>query len=106
MGSYSCCSPSSTESRQVESLSALLQLTSESSRLKILCILRQGAHCVCEIMEHVDMSQSLISHHLKDLKHAGIVSHEKRGLRAYYSLTEKGRTMTNILFQIPKEVEI
>jgi len=53
------------------------------------------------------MSQSLISHHLKDLKDAGVVMDEKRGLRVYYWLTDKGKHITNLLFQIPKkEVKI
>jgi len=69
----------------------------------MLCILRQGEHCVCEIMKHVKMSQSLISHHLSDLKEAGIVIDDKRGLRVYYSLTEEGKHITNLLFQIPKK---
>ena len=103
MSSYSCCSPSSSESKQVVSLSGFLKIVSEESRLKLLCILRQGEHCVCEIMEHVDLSQSLISHHLKDLKEAGIVKDEKRGLRVYYSLTEKGKHITNLLFDITKK---
>jgi len=53
------------------------------------------------MMEHVDLSQSLISHHLKDLKEMGVVSDEKRGLRVYYSLTQKGVKITNLLFSIP-----
>lgn len=106
MCSYGCCSPASKESKHVESLSALLKLVSEESRLKILCILRQDEHCVCEIMEHVDMSQSLISHHLRDLRDAHIVSDQKKGLRVYYSLTDKGRKITNLLFQVPKEIEV
>lgn len=58
-------------------------------------------------MEHVKLSQSLISHHLKDLKDAGVVEDEKRGLRVYYSLTKKGKHISNVLFQIPqKEVEL
>jgi len=103
MGSYSCCSPSSAESKQVSSLSSLLKIISEESRLRLLCILRQGEHCVCEMMEHVNMSQSLISHHLKDLKDAGVVTDEKRGLRVYYSLTKKGKHVTNLLFSIPQK---
>lgn len=74
--------------------------------MKILCILRLRRHCVCEIMERVDMSQSLISHHLKDLKGVNVVSDKKRGLRVYYSLTEKGKKITDLLFQIPKEVKV
>lgn len=40
-------------------------------------------------MDHVDLSQSLISHYLKDLKEIGIVIDEKRGFRVYYVLTEE-----------------
>jgi len=105
VGSYSCCSSSSKESKEVASLSSLLKLVSGESRLKLLCILRNGEHCVCELMERVEMSQSLISHHLKDLKDAKLVSDEKRGLRVYYSLTDKGKDITNLLFQIPSKEE-
>ena len=101
MSSYGCRSPSSSESRQVTTLSGVLKLVSEESRLKLLCILRRGEHCVCELMEHVDFSQSLISHHLKDLKEAGILTDQKRGLRVYYSLTAKGKRIMDSLFSIP-----
>jgi ArsR family transcriptional regulator len=100
MSSYSCYSSKSSESKQVASLSSLLKIVSEESRLKLLCILRKGKHCVCEIMEHVSLSQSLISHHLKDLKEADIVTDEKKGLRVYYSLTKKGEHIINSLFKL------
>ena len=87
-------------------MSLLLKLMSEESRLKLLCILLNGEHCVCELMEHTKMSQSLISHHLKGLKDMGVVADEKKGLRVYYSLTEKGRKVTNLIFRIPKEVKL
>lgn len=100
MNSYSCCSTKSIESKQVTVLSSLLKIVSEESRLKLLCILRKGKHCVCELIEHVDLSQSLISHHLRDLKDAGIVIDEKKGLRVYYSLTKKGKNIINSLFAL------
>ena len=100
MSSYNCCSPLSNESKQVNKISSLLKVVSEESRLKLLCILRRGEHCVCEIMEHVELSQSLISHHLKDLKEAEVVQDEKRGLYVYYSLTKKGKEITDLIFQI------
>jgi len=103
MSSYSCSSSSSSESKQVTALASLLKLVSEESRLKMLCILRQGERCVCEIMENVKMSQSLVSHHLSDLKKAGIVVDDKRGLRVYYSLTDKGKQITNLIFQISRK---
>lgn len=85
-------------------MSTLLEMISEESRLNLLCILRQGEHCVCELMEHVGLSQSLISHHLRDLKETGVVTSEKRGLRVYYSLTDKGKYITDLLFSIPRKV--
>lgn len=103
MNSYRCCLPSKLEYKQMSSLSSLLKLIGEESRLKILCILKQGQHCVCEIQKHVNQSQSLISHHLKDLKEAGIVEDEKKGLWAYYSLTEQGKNITNLLFNLERK---
>lgn len=100
MNSYSCCTTLTKESKQVASLSSLLKLVSEESRLKLLCVLKKGEHCVCELMEHVDMSQSLISHHLKDLKDVGIVTDKKKGLRVYYSITKKGEKIINLLFTL------
>lgn len=100
MDSYSCCTPVKREYREVSSLSQLLNLVGEESRLKILCILRQDKHCVCEIEKHVDLSQSLISHHLRDLKTAEIIQSEKKGQWVYYSLTPKGEKITNLLFSI------
>jgi ArsR family transcriptional regulator len=103
MSSYSCCSPSKLEFKQVSLLSSLLKLVGEESRLKILCILKKGQHCVCEIEKHVNQSQSLISHHLRDLKAAGLVEDEKKGLWVHYSLTEQGKNITNSLFNLERK---
>ncbi len=100
MCSYVCCTPNSKESVKVDNLSAILKLVGETSRLKLLCLLRQNEHCVCELIEHVNLSQSLISHHLQDLKENNLVSDEKRGPYVYYALTEEGRRVTDLIFQI------
>ena len=97
---FNCCNPSKIQSQNVTSLSSILKLTSEQTRLKILCILKDGRHCVCEIEAHIKESQSLISHHLKDLKDAGIIDDEKKGLNVFYSLTPKGKKITDLLFSI------
>lgn len=103
---FDCCIPSKVKSQNVSSLSSLLRITSEETRLKILCILKDGEHCVCEITEHIKLSQSLISHHLKDLKEAGIIVDEKRGLNVFYSLTNKGNKITDLLFKIDEEANL
>ena len=81
-------------------LSSLLKIVSDNNRLQLLCILQHGEHCVCELMEHVKLSQSLISHHLKDLKDFNLVSDRKDGKWSYYFLTSKGIEITNLIFKI------
>ncbi|MBU3957180.1 metalloregulator ArsR/SmtB family transcription factor [Patescibacteria group bacterium] len=100
MGSYNCCLPNKQEFERIKALSSLLKLVAEESRLKLLCVLRQGRHCVCEIAEHFEMSQSLISHHLADLKEAGLVKDEPKGRRVYYSLTKKGQKVSDLIFNL------
>ncbi len=100
MYSYDCCSSKSSKSKKIGDLSALLKIVSENSRLQILCILQSNEHCVCELIEEIKLSQSLISHHLKDLKDYGLVSDRKDGKWVYYSLTDEGKRITNLLFQI------
>lgn len=100
MNSYTCCRPDRFEFHKIPSLSSVLKIIGEESRLKILCILRKGRHCVCEIEDHLDLSQSLISHHLKDLKDNGLINDEKTKQWVYYSLTEKGKKITGLIFKI------
>ena len=103
MGSYNCCSVSSQKLAQLSSGVSLLKIVTEESRLKILCILRGGDHCVCEITEHLEMSQSLVSHHISDLKKFRMVTGRKEGVRTYYSLTDKGRNVIDLLFKISEK---
>lgn len=100
MHSYDCCSTPKPKSKKVRELLSLLKIVSEDSRLQILCILQKDEHCVCELMEVTKLSQSLISHHLKDLKVSNLVSDRKESKKVYYSLTDRGKRITNLLFQI------
>lgn len=84
-------------------LSALLKLIAENNRLQILCILNKGEHCVCQLIKHLELSNSLISHHLKDIKDAGLVSDRKDSKWVYYSLTPKGKYIIKLIFQIQNE---
>ncbi|MEM2179721.1 MAG: metalloregulator ArsR/SmtB family transcription factor [Nitrososphaeria archaeon] len=58
-------------------------------RLKILALLRDGELCVCEIISRLNVSQPLVSRHLKILKECGIVKVRREMNRRYYSVTDK-----------------
>jgi len=100
MGSYKCCSDKKTNIKGTEDLSSLLKLVSDNNRLQLLCILQKGEHCVCQLLDHTKLSQSLISHHLKDLKDAGLVKDRKDSKWSYYSLTDKGQEIINLILKI------
>ena len=100
MSSYKCCSPNTSEFGNIDSVSALLKLLAEPNRLRLLCLLSQKEHCVCDIIPHFDMSQSLISHHLSDLRQAGLVVDRRQGRQVYYSLTAIGQRITNNIFNL------
>ncbi len=100
MNSYSCCRVDSKNNQALRNLIPLVKIVGEENRLKILCILLRGEHCVCELQEHLGVSQSLLSHHLKDLKEAGIVSNRKEGLNVYYFLTANGKRVSGSLFNL------
>ncbi len=106
MSSYSCCDKP-FDTADILPLSSLLKLIGEESRLRLLSILRDyGEHCVCELSEHATgLSQSLISHHLSDLKAAGLIESKKNGLRVYYSLTNKGSAILSELFNISDQAK-
>mgnify|MGYP000947870447 CR=1 FL=1 len=90
MNMRSCC----------DELSAILKVISDNSRLKILKLLSRDTCCVCDIYKNLDLSQSLVSHHLSDLKKANLVSYKKLPPKVLYSLTKKGKQITNLIFKI------
>lgn len=58
----------------------------DPTRRKIIRLLRESDLTAGEIAEHFDMSKPSISHHLKALKHAGLVLDERQGQFIRYSL--------------------
>ena len=86
-------------------LSQTLKLVAEPNRLRILCIMSdEGAHWVCEFTEHMPtVSQSLLSHHLADLRGAGLIEGQKMGLRVYYQLTDEGKRIAQTILGLHKE---
>ncbi|WP_372615302.1 ArsR/SmtB family transcription factor [Aquicoccus sp.] len=53
----------------------ILSALAEPTRLQAMTILGDGEeHCVCELMERLEVSQSRMSRHMKVLKEAGLVT--------------------------------
>ena len=70
-------------------LAELFKVFGDSTRVKILYDLFDGEKSVTEISEDLDMNQSAISHQLKILKQAKLVSSRREGKSVFYSLADE-----------------
>jgi ArsR family transcriptional regulator, arsenate/arsenite/antimonite-responsive transcriptional repressor len=85
------CTPvltSRLEEEAVEQLAAIFKAIAHPVRIKILDLIDQGdgEACSCEIERFFDLSQPTISHHLKILQEAGLVTSESRGVWVYHKI--------------------
>lgn len=69
-------------------LSEFYKIFADSTRLRILDVLLNGDKCVKEISETIDVSQSAVSHQLKNLRAANVVKTEKIGQNVHYSIAD------------------
>lgn len=84
-----CCEPivyPDVERAQAARMAAVAKALGDPIRLQLVDVLRRhaGEVCVCELVPLFDVGQPTLSHHLKQLRTAGIVDSERRGLWAYY----------------------
>ena len=86
---FQCCAKNSSEQKNIRETYLFLKAIADKNRLKILCVLKEGSKCVCEIFPAVGISQKLASHHLGQLKKIGLLSDERKGNFIYYSLNKK-----------------
>ncbi|HEY9770276.1 MAG TPA: metalloregulator ArsR/SmtB family transcription factor [Coleofasciculaceae cyanobacterium] len=59
---------------------------SDPLRIQIIELLRSQELCVCELCEKLEVSQSKLSFHLKNLKEANLIRSRQEGRWMYYSL--------------------
>ena len=87
-----CCAPVTQaviSDDQAEQVATLLKAMADPVRIKLISLIAAhdgGEACVCDLNDAFDLSQPTISHHLKILLDAGLVTRDKRGVWAYYRI--------------------
>lgn len=93
-----CCSPmtgGALDVEQAERLARLFKALGDPTRVRLLSLIaahQDGEACVCDLTEPVGLSQGTVSHHLKQLVDAGLVSREQRGRWSYYRIVDGALT--------------
>lgn len=69
-------------------LADLFKLFGDTTRIKILYLLKKKELCVCDIADLLNMTHSAISHQLKVLKLNKLVKFRREGKSVFYSLSD------------------
>ncbi|GGK63126.1 ArsR/SmtB family transcription factor [Ornithinimicrobium pekingense] len=86
-----CCAPLQTTTlgaQEAAELAARFAALGDPVRLRLLSLLATSTHgavCACDLVEPVGKSQPTVSHHLKILREAGLVTSERRGTNVWYA---------------------
>ena len=87
-----CCAPLTREPLSAAAameLARTLKAIADPARLRLLSMVAAhdgGEACVCDLTEPLGLSQPTVSHHLRVLVDAGLLTREKRGVWAYFAL--------------------
>jgi DNA-binding transcriptional ArsR family regulator len=83
---------------------AITKALSDLSRVRMLCALRGGELCVCQLIELLGLAPSTVSKHLSILSQAELIESRKEGRWVFYRLPGKGgldvaKRLTNETFR-------
>jgi ArsR family transcriptional regulator len=85
-----CCTPVVGSVLSIEDatrLATMFKALGDPTRVRLLSLIAAhegGEACICDLTEPVGLSQGTVSHHMRLLGEAGLVSREQRGKWAYY----------------------
>jgi ArsR family transcriptional regulator, arsenate/arsenite/antimonite-responsive transcriptional repressor len=90
-----CCPPLLTgklTAAEATDVAALFRVLGEPARLQLLSLIAAQPSeevCACELVESLGLSQPTVSHHLKVMYEAGLLTKERRGNWIYYRIVRE-----------------
>ncbi len=72
--------------REAQEMAEFFTALSDTTRLRLISLLAAKECCVCDLAEHLCMTESAISHQLRTLRAARLVSYRKTGRHVFYQL--------------------
>jgi ArsR family transcriptional regulator, lead/cadmium/zinc/bismuth-responsive transcriptional repressor len=85
-----------------EQAAARAKALGDPTRVTVALALRDGEElCVCDLAWVVERSENLVSHHVRMLRSAGLVSSRRDGKMVLYSLTSGGRSLLRAVVAQP-----
>jgi ArsR family transcriptional regulator len=103
-----CCTPLAREplgAADADVLAPRFKALADPVRLRLLSLVQScegGEACVCDLTAAFDLSQPTISHHLKVLLDAGLLTREKRGVWAFYRVRPETLSALAAVIDVPR----
>ena len=75
--------------REAEATARVFKALGDPARLRLISLIaasETGEACTCDLTDPVGLSQGTVSHHMKILTEAGLVTREQRGKWAHYAI--------------------
>jgi ArsR family transcriptional regulator len=102
-GAVPCCPPladRALDAEQAAILAPMFKALGDPVRLRLLSLIAStDESCVCDMTELFDVSGPTISHHLKVLRTAGLVTSQRRGTWVYYRLDPQAMAQLSVLLR-------
>lgn len=100
-----CCALSEgpIEAADAERLAGMLKALADPMRLRLLShVATQGcdAVCACDLTEELGISQPTVSHHMRKMVDAGLLTREQRGRWAHYTVVPEAFAALRGLLEI------
>lgn len=73
---------------EINEIITVCKALGDANRFEIIKMISDGEKCGCKLLERFKITQPTLSHHMKILVEAGLVSDRREGKWHYYSLNK------------------
>ncbi len=103
-----CCPPAALlrqplSAEAAEDIAIKLKALADPVRLQLFSAIAShsgGEACVCDLSAGVVVSQPTVSHHLKVLREAGLLTSQRRASWVYYAVVPKALADLSVVFDV------
>ena len=102
-----CCAPLTAgvlDAEAADQLARSFRALADPTRVRLLSLIAAATDreaCICDLTDVVALSQPTVSHHMRQLVDAGLVTREQRGKWAFYAVVDEALDALGNALRVP-----